>query len=89
VQSNEHFLHIVTPEKTYIPLLPISKFEENIENDVFIRVHRSYIVNRSVISKISKNEVELINGEPIPLGDQYRGQLKRKHITGTLMTRTG
>lgn len=89
VQSNEHFLNIVTPAKTYVPLLPISKFEENIKNDVFIRIHRSYIVNRNAISQISKNEVELTNGEVLPIGEQYRSQLKRKHITGTLMTRTG
>lgn len=89
VQSNEHFLNIVTPEKTYTPLLPISKFEDNIKNDVFIRVHRSYIVNRNAINQISKNEVTLTNGEAIPVGEQYRSQLKRKHIEGTLMTRTG
>lgn len=88
VQSNEHFLNIVTDTKTYTPLLPISKFEDNIQNDVFIRVHRSYIVNRTAIKHISKNELELINNQIIPVGDQYRSQLKRKHISGTLMTRT-
>ncbi len=89
VQSNEHFLNIVTPEKTFTPLLPISKFEENIKNDIFFRIHRSYIVNRNVIRQISKNEVTLTNGELLPVGEQYRTALKRKHICNTLMTRIG
>lgn len=80
MKASDHFLQIVTPSRVYTPLLSISKIEEKLKGDVFLRIHRSYLVNRSAILSITKNEVVLINGERIPIGDQYRAQFKRQHI---------
>jgi DNA-binding LytR/AlgR family response regulator len=61
--------------------------EEQIKGDRFLRVHRSFLVNRSEISLIGKNEIILSNGLSIPIGDQYRTQINRKHLDGNLVTR--
>lgn len=88
VQSNEHNLNIVTENKTYTPLLSITKFEENIKTDLFVRIHRSYIINRAAVSQVRKNDVTLTNGLVIPIGDQYRNLLIEKHISGNLLGKT-
>ena len=87
MESEDNFLKIITNTKTYMPILTISKMEQGLKGDVFIRVHRSFLVNREVISKITKNEVVLHSGKTIPIGDQYRNQLNRKHIEGNLISR--
>lgn len=80
MKAQEHFLQIVTTEKTYMPTLSIASIEQKLKAGVFLRVHRSFLVHRSAIRVITKNDLTLVNGEVIPIGDQYRSQLNRKHI---------
>lgn len=87
MKAQENFLQIVTITKSFLPILSITKMEEQLKGDRFLRVHRSYLVNRSKISIIGKNEIILSNGQAIPIGDQYRSQINRKHIDGNLVSR--
>lgn len=87
MKAQENFLLIVTTTQNYLPILSITKMEEQLKGDKFLRVHRSFIVNRSAISVISKNDIVLSNGQSIPIGEQYRTQINRKHIEGNLVSR--
>ena len=40
------------------------------------------------IATITKNEIMLTNGELIPIGEQYRSQINRKHIDSNLVSRS-
>ncbi|AFK04616.1 two component transcriptional regulator, LytTR family [Emticicia oligotrophica DSM 17448] len=88
MKSQENFLQIVTTSKSFLPILSIAKMEEQLKGDRFLRVHRSYIVNRSAINLITKSELILVDGTIIPIGEQYRMQVTRKHIEGKLISRT-
>ncbi len=87
MKAQENFLQIVTTKETYMPILSITKMEEYLKGDAFLRVHRSYLVNRSAICMIGKNDIVLKSGKSIPIGDQYRTQINRKHIEGNLVSR--
>ena len=87
MKAQENFLQIVTPAQSFFPILSITKMEEQLKGDVFLRVHRSYLVHRGAIASIGKNELTLRDGQVIPIGDQYRAQLTRKHIEGRLISR--
>ncbi|WP_080056641.1 LytR/AlgR family response regulator transcription factor [Spirosoma aerolatum] len=87
MKAQENFLQIVTSTQTFLPILSITKMEEQLKGDVFLRVHRSYLVHRGAIASIGKNELTLRDGQVIPIGDQYRAQLNRKHIEGRLISR--
>lgn len=87
MKAQDNFLQIVTPTGTYMPIMQMTKMEEQLKGDIFLRVHRSYLVNRSAIRQITKNEVILVNQERIPIGDQYRTQINRKHIEGRVIAR--
>ena len=87
MKAQENFLEIVTTKETFMPIISITKMEEQLKGDIFMRVHRSYLVNRSVISMITKNDIVLNTGKTIPIGDQYRTQIARKHIDGKLVSR--
>lgn len=51
----------------------IGAFEKELGDD-FIRVHRSYIVNRTKVSAFTRNDVEIGEVE-IPIGESYRHDL--------------
>lgn len=89
IQANENSLNIVTPTQTYTPILSISKIEQHLKGDLFLRIHRSYIVNRAAIARIGRSELVLTSGETLPVGDQYRALLNRTHIGWTLVSRNG
>jgi DNA-binding LytR/AlgR family response regulator len=80
IKAEGNFVHIVTPDQTYIPTGTITKLEEKLKADVFLRVHRSYLVHRNAILRVAKNEIILRDGREIPIGDQFRGKITQKHI---------
>lgn len=85
--SEDNFVKIITPEKVYSPILSLSKMEQSLKGDVFMRIHRSFMVNREAIQRITKNEVILKSGKALAIGDQYRNQINRKHIDDFLVSR--
>ena len=87
MRAQENFLQIVTKDQVYMPILTITKMEEQLKGDVFLRVHRSYLVHRAAISAITKNDIVLTSGQTIPIGDQYRAQINRKHVATNLISR--
>jgi DNA-binding LytR/AlgR family response regulator len=80
IKADGNIVHIVTYDHVYTPTGTIGKLEEKLKEDVFLRVHRSYLVHRGAIAKVTKNEVILRGGEMIPIGDQYRSKINHKHI---------
>lgn len=59
----------------------LGSWEKLLKSSSIIRVHKSYMVNISKISKMSGNEVSL-NGmiEKIPLGRKYKSDVKKKYM---------
>lgn len=88
MKADASLLQIVTTTQTYQPILSIAKLEEQLKSDLFVRVHRSYVVLRSAISRIGRQELVLISGHVIPIGEQYQAQLHRKHVEGRLIQRS-
>ena len=88
MKAQENYVQITTSDKVFLPILTISKLEEQLKGDSFLRVHRSHIVNRSAISSISKDYITLVSGQKIPIGDQYRDAIARKHVEAFQITRS-
>lgn len=76
IKADGNFVHVVTNDQIYMPTGTITKLEEKLKADVFLRVHRSYLVHRGAIAKVTKNEVILRGGgnntdrRPIPQQNQ-------------------
>ncbi|WP_428666182.1 LytR/AlgR family response regulator transcription factor [Runella sp.] len=80
MEAKNNTIHIVAKDDTYTPTLTLSKLEEKLKSDIFLRVHRSFLVHREAIARINKNEIVLTDGTEIPIGDQYRNKINQKHI---------
>jgi Response regulator of the LytR/AlgR family len=58
--------------KPIMTLLSMKVLEEKLPSNQFIRIHRSFIINRNKIDAIEKNRVILENGKHIPVGGLYK-----------------
>ena len=66
----EKFLHyaaIVTKERKYSLRKTVSQLLEDLGDSLFIRCHKSYIINIRHMEALSKNYAVLSNGEEIPI----------------------
>ena len=64
-------LHI-EGSSTITTLFRLKNMETTLPQELFLRVHRSYIVNIKRISSYTKGRIFLDNGEYIPLGENYK-----------------
>ncbi|MBL7817966.1 MAG: response regulator transcription factor [Saprospiraceae bacterium] len=87
MEARDNTVNIVTKEQTYMPILTLTKLEEKLKSDIFLRVHRAFLVHRNAIVRINKNEIVLTNEVEIPIGDQYRNKINQKHIDGRSIVR--
>lgn len=60
--------------KPIIVLLSMKKMEERLPQNMFMRVHRSYIINLKKIQEVNKKNIILGENEFIPIGDNYKEQ---------------
>ena len=67
IESNRHETILHMTDKDLVCKKGISELENEINSDYFYRCHRSYLVNLSQISAISKKEVTLENDMIVPI----------------------
>lgn len=68
-------IHLEGEQKAVISLLSMKVMEENLPSDRFIRVHRSFIVQKSKIKVIDRGRI-VFNREYIPISDSYKQELQ-------------
>ncbi|WP_196894345.1 LytR/AlgR family response regulator transcription factor [Aureivirga marina] len=73
VESLKDYIKIHTEKESHITKHSISSFEKKLDNR-FIRMHRSYIINKDKITAFTKNDVEIGKIE-IPIGENFRANL--------------
>lgn len=66
-----------TSHKPILTLSNFKKIEEKLPEELFIRVHRSYIVSLKYINSVQRNRI-LIDGVRIPIGQNYKDEFLKK-----------
>ena len=72
IKSDADYTEIMVDGKKSISSEPLRHWEELLDKNVFVRIHKSYIVNTSKIVKVSGNRVVLDNDEILPIGRAYK-----------------
>lgn len=70
-EAKGNYTKIVTAHHTLLPVMTFSAFEELLPQTLFLRIHRSFIINKSKITHIEGNLV-FINATEIPIGSNYK-----------------
>lgn len=73
IESLKDYIKIHLKEEQHVTKSSISSFINKLDNR-FIRVHRSYIINKDKITAYTKNDLEIGNLE-IPIGDNFRNDI--------------
>ena len=68
-------IHLEGEAKPVLSLLSMKSMEEKLSPDRFIRIHRSYIVQKSKIRMIDRGRI-VFNKEYIPISDSYKQELQ-------------
>jgi DNA-binding LytR/AlgR family response regulator len=75
VEALENYVTLNTKDEKFTIHFTMKAIENQLTPTVFIRVHRSYIVNKSLIQTIKENSLDLMIGDTlqsIPVGKSYR-----------------
>lgn len=75
IEGLSEYVKIVTARKNYVTLIALKELEIQLETAGFVRVHKSFIVNRACIQSYSSRSVLLKNGLEIPVGRAYKHRL--------------
>ncbi|WP_209328823.1 LytR/AlgR family response regulator transcription factor [Lunatimonas salinarum] len=70
LKGDGNYTTLVTAKKTYSLRNILKEFEEILPEELFIRIHKSYIVNLEQIATISPKELCVAN-EKVPVGRTY------------------
>jgi DNA-binding LytR/AlgR family response regulator len=78
IEALENYVTLYTKNEKFTIHFTMKAIEVQLPSGVFLRVHRSYIVNKSMIQSIKENTLDLVVGgevKAIPLGKSYRDPL--------------
>ncbi len=74
IESMKEYVAYHTPAGRTLSLGSLKKLEQELPADQFIRVHKSYIVNKGKVSALEGNQIH-VEGVKIPIGTSYREQV--------------
>lgn len=74
IESMSEYVRIFVEgcSKPIVSLLSMKKIEECLPADVFMRVHRSYLVNLNKVKEVSKMRIVYDGDVYVPIGDIYK-----------------
>jgi DNA-binding LytR/AlgR family response regulator len=76
-QSFGNYVKIFTPDKTWLASMTTNELESNLPAELFVRVHKSYIISTKNIENFDRDTVTL-GSEKIPVGITYRRELAER-----------
>jgi len=76
VESQRAYIKIVTTKNEYISKMTTQEMEALLPENLFKRIHRSYIVSINKIDSYTSEMVE-VNGISLPIGRGYRGTIEK------------
>jgi DNA-binding LytR/AlgR family response regulator len=74
IESVKDYVKVRTAEKEIVTQQKISYLEESLPKEQFLRIHRSFIVNRDKIDAYSATDVE-IGKLHVPIGRNYKNDV--------------
>ncbi|UYQ90998.1 LytTR family DNA-binding domain-containing protein [Chitinophaga horti] len=83
VEGMQNYVTIHTTRGKYITLLYLKNLEQNLDQQAFIRVHKSYIAAIGKIDSIEGGDIH-IGGQRVPMSRNYREQVIEKVVANKL-----
>ncbi len=86
IQGLQNYIQCFTRDKRYISHITMKSLEEKLPEDQFVRIHKSFLINKDNIEKIEGNEVEL-GGKKLPISRNFKVNAYKKILKDQLISR--
>jgi DNA-binding LytR/AlgR family response regulator len=86
IEAMQNYVTIFTQKGKYVTLLNLKNIEQHLDEQSFIRVHKSYIVSIPKIEAIENNEI-IIQSFRIPISRNYRDMVINRVLNDKLLKR--
>ncbi|WKK80955.2 LytR/AlgR family response regulator transcription factor [Marivirga arenosa] len=74
VQAMENYVVIHSHKQSIITLMTMKAMEEIVEDKPFLRIHKSYLINKDKVEAIEGNSIH-IGGKTLPISRQKKSQV--------------
>lgn len=81
IEGLENYVTLFINNEKYVIHFTMKAIESQLPSDIFIRIHKSYIVNKNNIKSINENSLDLTFGKvrrSVPVGFTYRESMLNK-----------
>jgi DNA-binding LytR/AlgR family response regulator len=85
VEADDSYCHLHTAKRKFTLRISLRDLEDQLPPNRFLRIHRGYLVQVAFIEQVDPhtNEIQLQNGQNLPIGRAYRADLlNRLHLVG-------
>ncbi len=76
IEGLKEYVTFYTKDKKIVVLESLKKLEKTLPQELFLRIHKSYIINIQMIDSMYGNQLE-VNGNYLPVGKMYLDKVKR------------
>ncbi len=76
LQSLGNYVKVWFDQQFLLTPKTLSSFENQLPTDVFIRIHKSYLLNKKFVDFFEGNMIFLKNGTSLPIGKSFRAVVK-------------
>ena len=80
IKSDADYTEIFLPQKKHLSSESLRYWLEHLDNNLFMRIHKSYIINTSKIEKVASNQVFLHDDIVIPIGRAYKESFAERFL---------
>ncbi len=77
IEADRNYCRIFTKTNEYLLCITLKAIEEHLNNNIFLRVHRSYIINLSHLDAVADDHV-IINQKAMPVSEGLRENLLQR-----------
>ena len=80
IKSDADYTEIFLADKKHLSSEPLRYLLENLDNNQFMRIHKSYIINTFKIEKVASNQVFLNEKMIIPIGRAFKESFAERFL---------
>jgi DNA-binding LytR/AlgR family response regulator len=88
IESLQNYVVIHTGERKYITYLTLSAVEEQLPQQQFMKIHKSYLIALNKVKAIEGNEVVLQNNHHIPISRALKDEVMNRILGNNLLRRS-
>jgi DNA-binding LytR/AlgR family response regulator len=77
IEGMREYVSFHVPSGRITALFSLKSLEEDLPKEIFVRCHKSYIINKHLVETLEGNTLT-IQGKAIPIGQSYKEQVLKE-----------